>query len=88
MKNNKNKSTEEIPNINLTETLNELKKENKDDIYSKEALDSLKIANQLINSIMSGKHVNVAYFKQLAASKQSRARFIKNLATNVNKKNK
>lgn len=81
------------PEINpdLTEIVSELKEKednDKSDLFLKEARSSIEIASQLINSIMSGRQIDVAFFKHLAADRHSRAEMLKKYAVNYKKKRK
>ena len=87
----KKKESKDI-NLDLTRTVSDLKKTTDDDsdsdsdIFLKEARSSIEVASQLINSIMNGRQIDVAYFKHMAAYKQDRVRFLKKYAANKKKR--
>lgn len=76
-------------NPDLTEIVADLRDKEEDDqadIFLKEARASIEVASQIINSIMTGRQVDIAFFKHLAASKQQRASYLKKYASNYKKR--
>ena len=78
---NKNKS---LDLLGAMSELNE-KVEKDSDPLLKEARDSIEMASKIINLVMNGKHIDMAFFKQFAANKQERAKFLKQYSSNIKK---